>query len=242
MKVTRLKSVRFISCFVLLLAATTHAKAQEKTTEEEPTEEVKANTVVNKFGISLNVGAVVPYADINEKKIQPLIGVGFSYYACSYLHLNADLQKGWLKGGDMSDDNSSNTMGSSNSYFSGSVMVRFLPFGLSKNTGSAMNILSGIYGGAGLGFIANSVSSNETTSLEFGSIGDYSGVAAMVPIEVGINIPVMQMTKNRHLLLNANLRSSLCLSDKIDGYVPTVGANKKNDAFNSFTVGIVYSF
>ena len=60
--------------------------------------------------------------------------------------------------------------------------------------------------------------------------------------EVGLNIPVVQLTNNRRLLLNFNYRANLCFTDKLDGYVPTVQANEKNDAYNALTVGMVYNF
>lgn len=196
------------------------------------------------WALSLNAGVAMPFTDVKEKSVAPVFGIGAAYFVTPYFHLNLDLQKGWLKGGD-DINNTSGLMGTKNSYYSVSLMGRFLPFGLRKdadNENARMNPLTGLYGGIGLGIVGNSVQSNAIVSSDFGSIGDYSGVAFMMPIEVGINVPVALLAKNRRLMVNANVRTNLCFSDKIDGYVPVVDGNKKNDAFDTFTLGLVYNF
>lgn len=216
-----------------------------QTTETAIADTTEAATAIPKWALSLNGGVTLPYTDVPDKSVSPVIGIGASYYATTFLHLNVDVQKGWLEGGANVNDNASGNMGSKNSYFSASFTARFLPFGLLKNAqrkSTGLNILSGFYGGVGIGLISNSVNSNAITSNDFGSLGKYSGTSFMLPIETGINIPVLLMTHNRRLLLNANVRANLCFSDKIDGYVPTVNANKKNDAFDTFTLGLVYNF
>lgn len=220
----------------LLTLLSTGAKAQE-TAEESPAEQ----TATPKFALSLNGGATFSYTDVKPQKTGLTIGIGAAYFATPYLHVNLDLQKGWLKGGEKIDV--TGIMGSDNSYFSATVTARFMPFALLKgNNTPAMKILSGIYGGAGIGILSNSVKSNTIISPEFGSLGDYSGVSFMIPIEGGINIPVATLANNKRILINLNYRVNLCMSDKIDGYVPVVEANKKNDAYNALTAGIVFNF
>jgi len=196
------------------------------------------------WALSLNAGVAMPFTDVKDKSVTPVFGVGAAYFITPYFHLNLDLQKGWLRGGD-DIDNTSGLMGTKNSYYTASLMGRFLPFGLRKdadNEDARMNPLMGLYGGIGIGITGNSVQSNAIVSSDFGSIGDYSGVAFMMPVEVGINIPVALLAKSRRLMVNANVRTNLCFSDKIDGYIPVVEGNKKNDAFDIFTLGLVYNF
>lgn len=229
---------------VKLSTAQSHEDAIEDTSEEVVAD-TTATVAAPKWALSLNAGVTLPYTDVPDKSVSPVIGIGASYYITTFLHANIDVQKGWLKSGADVNDNGTGNMGSKNSYFSASLTARFLPFGLLKNAQKksvGLNILSGFYGGVGIGFITNSINSNAIISNDYGSIGKYSGTSLMLPIETGINIPVLLMTHNRRLLLNANVRANLCFSDKIDGYIPTVNANKKNDAFDTFTLGLVYNF
>lgn len=196
-----------------------------------------------KFALSVNGGLSFSYTDVKPQKTAPVFGLGAAYFVKPYLHVNLDVQKGWLKGGE--DISVSGLMGSDNSFFTAGVTLRFLPITLLRNqSNKAINFLSGIYVGAGGGIISNSVKSNIIISPEFGSLGDYSGVSFMVPIEGGINIPVAYFgnENDKRIMINLNYRANLCFSDKIDGYVPIVDANKKNDAFNTLTAGIVFNF
>jgi len=227
-------SIAALSLFTLF---STNVQAQDKS-EKEPKESTAE--ALPKFALSLNGGATFSYTDVKPQKTGLTVGIGAAYFATPYLHANLDLQKGWLKGGEKIDVN--NVMGSDNSYFSATITARFLPLGLIKNNTGAMKYLSGIYGGVGVGILSNSVKSNKIISSDYGSLGDYSGVSFMVPIEGGINIPVATLSSGSRILVNLNYRVNLCMSDKIDGYVPIVEANKKNDAFNALTAGVVFNF
>jgi hypothetical protein len=194
-----------------------------------------------RLALSVNAGLTFPYTDVKPQKTGLVVGVGAAFFATPYLHVNLDAQKGWLKGGDKI--NASGIMGSENSYYSGALTVRFLPLMLMNNSkNAALRFFGGLYGGVGAGIISNAVKSNTIISPEFGSLGGYTGISFMVPIEAGINIPIAKMANNNRLLFNLNYRVNLCMSDKIDGYVPLVEANRKNDAFNTLTAGFVFNF
>jgi hypothetical protein len=225
--------------FSLVLASalfTNKANAQELISSTVPDKSPK-------FAISANGGLTFSYTDVKPQKTAAIFGLGAAYFATPYLHVNLDVQKGWLKGGN--DISVSGLMGSDNSFFTAGVTVRFLPLTLLKNqSNKAISFFSGVYVGAGGGIISNSVKSNTIVSPDFGSLGDYSGVSFMVPVEGGINIPVAYLgnENNKRIMINLNYRANLCFSDKIDGYVPIVEANKKNDAFNTLTAGLVFNF
>jgi hypothetical protein len=244
MHVTKLSKCIGATLLTLSVFANT-TQAQNKNTKATSIVAPKeATEAMPQWAVSFNAGIAIPYTDVKDKGTAPVIGIGAAYFATPYLHIHLDVQKGWLKGGG-SIGNGSDVMGTDNSYFTTSITACFLPLGLmndAQNKSKGLDLLSGIYGGIGLGFISNSVSSNDVTTVEYGSIGSYKGVSLMMPIEAGINIPVLLMTKNRRLLVNANVRTNLCFSDKIDGYVPIVPSNKKNDAFDTFTLGLVYNF
>lgn len=238
-------SVRNAIIALLLVAANAlPSQAQQPAAASnapEPNQEERPKQPV--FALSVNAGLIFSYTDVKPSKSAPVFGVGAAYFATRYLHLNLDLQKGWLKGGEPVAD-LSNLMGSDNSFFAVSLTARFMPLSLidNKSNSEALNIFSGLYGGIGLGLVSNSVTSNTISSADYGALGDYSGVSAMLPIEAGINIPVAKLAGGKRLLINLNYRVNLCFSDKIDGYVPIVEANKKNDAFNALTAGLVLNF
>lgn len=239
-------STRNIVATLLLVSATTAvAFAQQPSTpapDEAATSEQKP-TEQPRFALSVNAGLIFSYTDVKPAKSAPVFGIGAGYFAAPYLHLNLDLQKGWLKGGESVSDGL-HLMGSDNSFIAAVLTARFLPLGLinNKDHNEALNIFSGLYCGIGLGFISNSVKSNSISSPDYGALGNYSGASAMLPIEAGIDIPVAKLSGNKRLLVNLNYRVNLCFSDKIDGYVPTVPANEKNDAFNALTAGLVFNF
>ncbi|MFA6057036.1 MAG: hypothetical protein WC756_02470 [Taibaiella sp.] len=215
-------------------------------TNKSNAQELISNTTPDnspKIALSVNGGLAFSYTDVKPQKSAPIFGLGVAYFAKPYLHINLDVQKGWLKGGE--DISVSGLMGSDNSFFTAGVTLRFLPLTLlSHQYNKTINFFSGIYVGAGGGIISNSVKSNTIISPDYGSLGDYSGVSFMVPIEGGINIPVAYFgsQNGKRIMINLNYRANLCFSDKIDGYVPIVEANKKNDAFNTLTAGVVFNF
>ena len=65
----------------------------------------------------------------------------------------------------------------------------------------------------------------------------------MIPYELGYTLPIYTLEKDKgQLSVNVNYRNHISFSDKLDGYVPTVDANKSNDVFNQLTFGVLYSF
>lgn len=198
-------------------------------------------TSQSSFAVSVNGGLNFSYTDVKPSKSAITFGIGGTYMATPYLHVNLDLQKGWIKGGEFSDA-ATNTMGSDNSIFSVALTGRFLPLRLIRDNNKALAFFSGLYGGTGLGLVSSSVKANVIPSPDYGSLKEFSGATLMWPIEAGINLPVAKLKGGKSVLINLNYRINLCFSDKIDGYVPTVESNKKNDAYNSLTAGVVFAF
>lgn len=194
------------------------------------------------FSVSLNAGPTFSYTDVKPSGTSFVFGAGAQYKATPYVSFGLDLQKGKLKGGK-DVDASINEMGFTNSYFYAAVVGRFYPVGLVKNAdkNEALHYLSGLYGGVGIGLISSSVKANDLKDPVYGSLKEYSGTDALLPIDVGFNLPIGKINKMQ-LGLNLNYRVNLCFTDKIDGYVPTVNANKDNDAFNQLTVGVSLAF
>jgi hypothetical protein len=227
-----------IALLTTVLPSALHAQQTEETAGTEDT----ASAQTPKFAVSINAGLAFSYTDVKPSKSAPVFGIGGHYYAAPYLHVNLDVQAGTLKGGE-EVDNKNTLAGFKNNFVYGSVTARFLPLALidNKSKNEALAVLSNLYVGAGLGFIANKVETGKA-SPDFGPLGEYKGADFLFPAEVGFNIPVAQLKNNKRLFVNLNYRINLCFSDEIDGYVPLVDANKKNDAFNSLTAGLVFNF
>lgn len=227
----------------LLIACGTAASAQDKPAGDDNSAAPESKARTASFAVSVNGGLTFSYTDVKPSGTAPVFGIGGAYRASSYLHVNLDLQKGQVKGGTLSASGSPTTeMGSRNNFFAAALTARFLPLGLVKSDNAALRFFSELYGGTGLGLISSSVDANNITMSEYGTLNDYSGASLMLPVEAGINLPVARLKGGKGLFVNLNYRVNLCFSDKIDGYVPTVTANKKNDAYNSLTAGVVLSF
>lgn len=194
--------------------------------------------------ISLSGGLAFPHVDFrnSDSKFRPVAGIGIHYFSSKFLQLTADFQKGMLKGG-VAEDRSGVKTGFENSYMAFAFSIRFAPLGLleNKDKDKVLQMLSDIYIGTGVGYISSDVKVNQITQREYGSLPFYNGGDLMIPIELGFSLPVYKKRLNV-LLINVNLRSSFCFSDEIDGYVPTVEANRWNDAYSTLTCGLIYKF
>jgi len=196
------------------------------------------------LGVSLNSGFTFTHMDFKWSATvpSPVYSVGLHYYALPYLELLLDLQHGLLKGGSPLYQEKSAT-GFENKYWALNMSFRFAPVALADNNDNdkVLKALSCIYIGTGIGFLKNKTLSNLMLQSEYGSLQKYNGSDLYIPVELGITMPVAKQRKNQ-FLLNINLRTMFCFSDEIDGYLPTVNANKYNDAFSSCTAGILYKF
>lgn len=198
------------------------------------------------FGISAGGGYTFSHTDFKWTKAipSPTFGVGIHYFSLDFLAINLDVQRGLLKGGaDLKDADNSET-GFENNYLAFCLSFRFFPVALAGEGGkkeTIIKILSALYMGTGLGNLTNNVKANSIPNSVFGSQVEYKGSNIFVPLEFGANFLVARIRNNK-LLVNVNLRTNLCFSDNIDGYVPTVEANQHNDAYSTLTGGLVYKF
>ena len=195
------------------------------------------------LALSLNAGATFSYADVKPQQTSFVFGISAEYTATKYLYVNADVQKGWLKGGAPYKDNAVKP-GFETNYYYLAVTARFLPLALLHNpqNSEALAYLSDIYVGLGIGGMSYKTDANKVAAGNYGPLSMNEQFDFLFPVEAGFSVPVVRMKNNRQLFLNLNYRSNLCFTDKIDGYVPKTNANKKNDAFNTLMVGIGINF
>lgn len=198
----------------------------------------------DKIGFSANTGYTFAHTDFRHTVDQPslLADIGVHYFSLQYLEIRLGFQLGAIKGGS-SQFAESNKTGFRNNYWASCLSFRFFPFGLAENydKDKVIKALASLYAGTGLGYLKSNTRANPVQQPEYGALVTYKGSDFFVPVELGLNIPVARQKKNL-FLLNLNFRTNLCLSDEIDGYVPTVDANKFNDAFSTLTAGVIYKF
>lgn len=198
------------------------------------------------FGISAGGGYTFSHSDFQWTKTipSPTFTVGVHYFSLDFFSINLDVQKGLLKGGASLEEADDTETGFENNYLAFCLSFRFFPIALAGEDAkkeSIVRILSTLYLGTGVGNLTNNVKANGISSSAYGSMADYKGSNIFVPLELGVNFPVAKV-RNAKLLVNINLRTNLCFSDKIDGYEPTVEANQHNDAYSTLTGGLVYKF
>lgn len=226
-------------CFVLFCKAT--SIAQNKNNSDVVAFPEKSEAKISKVILGINGGIATLYGDVKPHKNAMVFGADIGYYTTTYLLFNLNAQKGKLNAGDQ--DMTTALMGAKGDYFSAALSFRFMPIALLNFYGGNMpKFMEEIYGGAGFGYLNFNVLSNDIISDEFGSLGKFNGSSTFIPIEVGWNIPVAQFNLKSKMMLTLNYKSNLCFTDNIDGYVPKVTANRKNDAFNTFTAGLAFSF
>lgn len=199
----------------------------------------------DQLGISAGGGYTFAHTDFRHTTSMPspVWEIGAHYYSLRFLEISLDFQLGVLKGGSSQFVAESTKTGFKNNYWGSCLSFRFFPAGLVENNDhdNILQVLSMIYVGTGLGYMKSNTTANPIPLPEYGAMVTYKGSDFFVPLEIGLNLPVAKLNKNL-LLLNLNFRTSLCLSDEIDGYVPTVEANKFNDAFSTLTAGVIYKF
>jgi hypothetical protein len=198
------------------------------------------------FGISAGGGYTFSHSDFQWTKTipSPTFEAGIHYFSLDFLAINLEVQKGLLKGGASLKGADDTETGFENNYLAICLSFRFFPIALADEDArkeSIVKILSTLYFGTGVGNLTNNVKANGISNTQYGSMADYKGSNIFVPLELGVNFPVAKIRKAK-LLVNINLRTNLCFSDKIDGYEPTVEANQHNDAFSTLTGALVYKF
>lgn len=234
--IARFNQLRVLSLLSLMLGTASLSLAQDSLRVDD------SSSSSRKLQVFLNAGLNTPYTDVSETENSLQIGLSAVYAALPALHINFEVNKGWLKGGAPAE---STEPGFTNSYVDFLLTARFRPLSLIKNEkdGMALKILSGIYIGTGVGLITYKAEANAVpTQPSWGAISADNRVDFFLPLEAGISFPVAQFNNNQKLYVQLNYRSHLCSSDNLDGYAPKGAQNKKKDAFNTLSIGIGLDF
>ena len=197
------------------------------------------------LGISVGGGSTFAHTDFQWTKgvPSPATSIGIHYYSIDFLSIVLDAQKGLLKGGAPLSDGDHSKTGFENRYYAFSLLFRFTPFALagqSKDDG-VLKALSSFYGGTGVGYMVSAVKANNIPNAAYGSQLRYNGGNLLLPLELGLHFKVARIAEAQ-LFVDINWRTNICFSDQLDGYVPTVAANRYKDAFSTCTGSLIYKF
>lgn len=103
-------------------------------------------------------------------------------------------------------------------------------------------IASNIYIGAGAGFIKNNIE-NQISSIYYDAVteqggeltDDLNGMQFVVPIHVGVDIPLGRTLYGPQWAINVNYQHSLTTADNLDGVI-----NNKKDHYGYVSIGVKY--
>ena len=199
-----------------------------------------AQTNFYRLKIGAGAGSALAFADL-QKKTLSFAGYGtFDYQFSPYINLGLEMQKGELAGGDILFDPHNRQF--INSYLSASLNLKislgeFISDYQRRN--DFLNIISGLYGGVGLGIIKNKISNVRYYDIYYYP-GEDKSTEEIVPFNLGINFNFPDKWGYTRYGVNINLQSTIAIGEGMDGYTPTV--NGKDDIYSFFSVGIRYQF
>lgn len=236
-KVMKAKSLFFQSVLLLNLLLGTTVVAQESMIQRVDMGVQKNNQI----SLSVEGGFTFPFTDVQKPQFGKVVGVGLSYSPLSYIQIVGNLQKGYLTEGRQTPD--FHFMNYRNSYYYAALMGRLSPLKIFKRPDEGIVKYLDAYGGLGVALIKSNVHTGNYNEQVLGKIDNYTGTDLLIPYEIGYSLPLFTFPKSKYeLSININYRNHFSFSDKLDGYVPEVAANKSNDMFTQFTFGVVYSF
>lgn len=189
--------------------------------------------------VGIHGGSARSHTDATPSKNRATFGINAQHELTPYFALRANLNFGQLRGGDVQE---SSLMSYTNNYGQADLGIRFYPLRLANmKERSGLAYLSKIYGGVGIGALkSNTRINDQLPSRSFSFMQDYKGTDLVIPVELGIKLPLGKIAKDPKFDLELYYRFFFMGTDKMDGYVPNLSSNKSNDAFSSFGIGISY--
>jgi hypothetical protein len=202
----------------------------------------------SKLGIGVLGGMNRIDADFGLKDNSWLIGVQAKYDVLRFINIGVDYSIGNLKAGPLylgTFEGKDFIAEFSNNYYTFSGVARILPFRVFMwdQMDPVVEYFTYPYIGFGVGMIRSNVTASPLELKEFGYKVKYKGTDQFTFLEFGWDFPIVKDQNERNkLMLNVNFRRMFTPSDYLDGYNPTVEANKHNDVYSTYTVGLTYKF
>lgn len=200
------------------------------------------------FSFGIGGGVTQLFGDFYGKPKSPSAWADLNYNVSPYFNVGIEAQHGYLVTGGRDVTRKTDGFYVTNAYTSASANMR-LSLGAFLTHASASTfvvIVSGVYGGAGIGIINNDITTStrgglDQTGLLYSPIKK-SSTATNIPLNAGIDINLPRIFGLTGFMANFNYQYNFCQSDYIDGYDPKVAFNKHNDTYIYTSIGIRYNF
>lgn len=204
---------------------------------------LSAQSGFSQLSAGIRGGLSTSHTDATPDKSRYFYGANASYNFTPYLSLMANLSGGQLEGGNA---DVAGSMHYTNNFFLGDLNLKFFPVAILKKAQQVkyLYFLSGIYASAGIGFMKSQakISYLPAQAALFEFMDNYSGTDMVIPLELGIDIPVSKPFKAKGFYVSLFYRASYLNTDKMDGYQPKLQSNEKKDTYTNFGAGISYRF
>jgi len=199
----------------------------------------------NPVSIGLGAGGTFSVADLPNERIQFAFYGELDYLITPFISIGLHGEKGKLSGnGDNSNFENNYYVG----HLNGKVRVgEFM--GLPENysyytlqASTLSRVLSNIYIGIGAGLIKNGIKTQLTADYakRIGPSGgeiirDPSGIYPIIPLNLGIDIPIGRTLYGPQWAVNVNYQHILTIDDNVDGITYL-----KNDQYGFISLGVKY--
>jgi len=199
-------------------------------------------TAQAQFSVGVQYGLTLSRTDATPDGTNSHYGIHGDWQSgFRFLALSISFNAGTLSGGN---SQSATDLYYKNKFTQSDLQLKVYPlrtFGQSDSSKS-LYYLSGLYVSGGAGMIGSNTTVHTITTTPFRYQGDYKGLDLVVPVSVGIEIPLRKAFKQNGLSLNLKYQANYCTSDKIDGYDPDLTSNKRKDLYHMATFGLSYHF
>ncbi|MDB5019610.1 MAG: hypothetical protein JWQ28_737 [Pedobacter sp.] len=201
-----------------------------------------------KFSLGAGAGITRVFGDLNESRNSMAVYGTADYYLIPFVSLGVEAQIGHLIGGDK---NGPYLRYFNNHYATGSLNAKaHLGAFFDKGFRSTpfLDVINGIYFGAGIGLMRNRVSETYHP-LTNGKRPTYDqgrdqSIDALIPLNVGIDYAIKDFRGYDRFLINLNFQGNLSFGEGMDGYddSPVYTHNQYADIYIYPSIGIKYNF
>jgi len=190
-----------------------------------------------------DVGAAGAYnsvkSDVQTAKstISPIIT--FNYNQTPFINYLLEIQAGKLEGGDSTKDALGRQF--TNSYTAVYFRIQ-LQMGeiIDYSTSPAANAFKNFYISSGVGYLINHITNINRTSLTTPIVytpGLLNSTEIVIPLRVGYEFKIFNDSGEPTFKIDIGYQENFVLGDELDGFA----ANKNNDSYSQFTLGLKYS-
>lgn len=169
----------------------------------------------------MNLGMNTAFADVAKKKPAQTFSANIDYYLTPFSSIGVELQNGTLGGGDRELDPDKRFFKNNYSALSVGYKVQLAQL-IDIDNRSPLYKIRGIYAGAGIGVMRNSISDGEIVRVQPGTGYVFPGTSKSInltyPLNAGINLPVSDRWGRTRVVFNFNYQFNITSGEGLDGY------------------------